>query len=146
MKFICDSMLGRLAKYLRVLGLDAVYYRPSKKGTDFSFEEPYYFLTRRKKPIFRNSIYIKSDHVQDQLREIKHIIKPYIDPSRIMTRCIICNEVLNEIEKEKVEPYVPEYVFHTQDEFRICPKCGKIYWSGSHVENMSRWIKEFLES
>lgn len=146
MKFICDSMLGKLAKYLRILGLDAVYFRPSKKAEETVFEEPYYFFTRRKKSPYKNSVFIKTDHVQDQLKEIKKIIKPYIDLSLIMSRCIRCNRELEKIEKEKVEPFVPEYVFNTQEEFRICPQCKKIYWSGSHVENMSRWIKELLES
>lgn len=138
-------MLGRLAKYLRILGLNAIYYRPSKKGKEFIFEEPYYFFTRRKVSPYMNTIYIKSDKVQDQLKEIKEIIRPYIDPSLVMSRCIECNRELEYVEKEKVEPFVPEYVFHTQKEFRICPQCKKIYWSGSHVENMSKWIKEILE-
>jgi len=145
MKFICDSMLGRLAKYLRILGLNAIYFRPSKKGAERVFEEPYIFFTRRKKSPYSNSVYIRSDHVQDQLKEVKSIIRPYIDPSLIMTRCLKCNRELEKIEKEKVEPFVPEYVFHTQEEFRICPQCKKVYWSGSHVENMSKWIKELLE-
>lgn len=139
-------MLGKLVKYLRILGLDAIYFRPSKKELEGVFEEPYYFFTRRKKSPYRNAIYIKADHVQDQLKEIKHIIKQYIDPSRIFSRCIECNKELEKIEKEKVEPFVPEYVFRTQEEFRICPVCKKIYWSGSHVENMSKWIKKLIES
>ncbi|MCX7857433.1 MAG: Mut7-C RNAse domain-containing protein [Deltaproteobacteria bacterium] len=145
MRFICDSMLGKLAKYLRILGLDAIYFRPSRKGVETIFEEPYYFFTRRKKSPYQNTVYIKADRVQDQLREIKNIIKPYVDTSRIMMRCIKCNKELEAVEKDKVEPLVPEYVFHTQKQFYICPQCKKVYWSGSHVENMYKWIRELLE-
>lgn len=143
MKFVCDSMLGRLAKYLRILGLDTIYYRPSKKDK-FVIEEPYVFFTRRKKPPFKNAVFISSDNVIDQLKEIKHLIQPHVDPQMIMSRCISCNVVLEPVEKEEVQGLVPEYVFHTQKEFRRCRRCKRIYWSGSHVEHMSGWIREIL--
>jgi uncharacterized protein with PIN domain len=61
---------------------------------------------------------------------------------RMFTRCILCNEELADIEKEKVKGKVPEYVFKTQEEFITCPKCNRIYWQGTHWGNVQKTLDE----
>ncbi len=89
-------------------------------------------------------VYVQSDHVRDQIREVFPLISPYMEQRNFMTRCIPCNVSLNEVPRSEVESHVPEYVFHRHDTFRICPSCRRIYWGGSHRVRMSSFIKEVL--
>lgn len=147
MKFLCDIMLGRLARYLRMLGFDAIHARSTASLNLYKGREDVLFLTKRKKAMgFKNMVYIKADKAKDQLREIKDIIGPYIDKERFMTRCILCNADLEHVEKEEVEGLVPEFVYHTYKEFKRCPSCRRIYWEGTHTDYMEKLIEEVLGS
>lgn len=146
MKFICDAMLGKLAKYLRMLGLNAEYTKNIQVLQQYKdLPYPPYFLTRALKTIpYDRIIFVKSDRVKEQLREIKEIIRPYIDPGKVMNRCIMCNMELVDVEKNNIEQKIPEFVFHQYAQFRGCPCCGKIYWEGSHTAGMSQLVKEIM--
>lgn len=142
--FICDTMLGKLAKYLRIIGLDTVYIKSIKELAEFKnkYDSPVLF-TRRKtqKLLYSNSLYIESDNISDQIQQIKDIIKPYIEKKTIMKRCVRCNTLLRDVDKDDIETFVPEFIFHKYDNFKACPLCMKIFWRGSHAENMEKWIK-----
>ena len=147
MKFICDAMLGRLSKYLRILGLDAEYTRDLLVLEQYK-EQPDspYFLTRTMNTIsYERIIFIKSDKVREQLQEIREIIRPFIDPGKLMNRCIDCNVELVNVEKKDIEQMVPEFVFHQYAQFRSCPKCRKVYWEGSHAKGMAQLVREIME-
>jgi hypothetical protein len=146
MKFICDAMLGKLAKYLRILGLDAEY-TTDRKVLQYckELQDPPYFLTRTiKKMSYERIVFIKSDKVREQLQEIREIIRPFIDPGKIMNRCIECNVELVNVEKNDIEQKVPEFVFHQYVQFRECPQCGKVYWEGSHTTGMAQLVREII--
>jgi len=145
MRFVCDVMLGKLAKYLRILGLDTIYVRSMDNlaGHKINDETPYFFTKRRlQKILYSNPVYIKADDVIGQLREINNLIAPHVSERDLMSRCIGCNAVLREVNKDDVESLVPEFVFHKYNVFKACPSCKKIYWKGSHVEHMIAWIRE----
>ena len=144
MRFACDAMLGKLAKYLRVLGFDAVYLRNLQALERYKQEDdPRYFLTRRRQPVeYERTIYIKAETVRKQLTELKPTIQPAIDPEEILTRCINCNVPLADAEKGAIEHRVPEFVFHTYSSFKACPSCGHIYWQGTHTAHMNELIDE----
>lgn len=146
MKFICDAMLGKLAKYLRILGLDAEYTKNDKVLLDYKGQpDSPYFLTRTtKKMSYERIVCIKSDRVREQLLEIKGIIRPYIEPGKAMKRCIECNRDLIDVEKNNIEQKVPEFIFHKYGQFRECPNCGKVYWEGSHAAGMAQLIQEII--
>jgi uncharacterized protein len=149
MRFICDTMLGRLAKYLRILGLDTIYVRSMSdlNGYEADIETPYFFTKRKiQKTSYANSHYIKADDVVGQLKEIKEIILPHILESTLMTRCLRCNAILRDVDKDDVESFVPEFVFHRYVAFKLCPTCNKVYWGGSHIDHMNEWVKEMTES
>jgi hypothetical protein len=82
--------------------------------------------------------------VFNQLSEIRNIIKPYIDASAFLKRCIQCNIMLHDAEKDDIEGLVPEFIFHRYSIFKICPICRKVYWKGSHAEHMEKWVKEII--
>jgi len=147
MKFICDAMLGKLAKYLRILGLDAVYTKDLKilehyKGKT---DAPYFLTRTTKKGGYERTIVIRSDKVREQLHEIRGLIRPFIDSAKIMNRCIECNIELVDVQKKHIEQKVPEFVYHQYGQFKECPRCGKVYWEGSHTTGMTELIREILE-
>jgi hypothetical protein len=140
-------MIGKLAKYLRILGLDAEYMKDIKTLQRYKgLPDPPYFLTRTMKTIsYERIIFIKSDKVREQLQEIREIIRPFIDPGKLMNRCIDCNVELVYVEKKDIEQKVPEFVFHQYAQFRSCPKCRKVYWEGSHAKGMAQLVREIME-
>lgn len=146
MTFICDIMLGRLSRYLRILGLDALCSKnPGSQGTLERTEEPPYFFTKRLKgPLYGRTVHIKSDRIMEQLTEVRHIIAPYVDSDTVMSRCIECNVPLVAITREDIECRVPEYVYHHHKDFKQCPSCKRVYWGGSHTEKMKKWIDKML--
>lgn len=145
-RFICDVMLGRLAKYLRILGFDAEYVR---NGADLEHyaagAEDRIFLTRRSGPTgFARTLLLRSEVTREQLREMAGLIRSCIRPEQILGRCIRCNMELIVVDKKEVESLVPEFVYHQYVRFKRCPTCGRVYWEGSHRSGMDRLLKEIL--
>jgi len=146
MKFVCDAMLGKLAKYLRLLGFDAVY-APTPAALDRirAHEGGRVLLTRRKGPSgFATTVRIHSEIAREQLREIKPQILPAVMADAVFGRCIECNMELVEADRSDVEPDVPEFVYHHYRLFKICPSCKRVYWEGSHTSGMAALLKEML--
>jgi len=144
-KFICDEMLGSMAKWLRILGYDTKYVKNMRDEeiAKIAREEERILLTRDKKLAskFKNSIYLENNGLKNQLRRIIKELALEIDDKNLLTRCIICNEKIEKIDKEKVKGMVPEHVYESHEEFYICPKCKRIYWIGTHFKNMKRFIE-----
>lgn len=144
MRFACDVMLGKLAKYLRILGFDATYPLGDAALPDlYDREDPRVFLTRRTKAsAYARTVYIRVENVREQLKELKELIKPFIDPDKVLSRCINCNVLLVDVKKETIEHRVPEFVFHTYNAFKVCPRCDRVYWAGTHAKHMSQLMEE----
>lgn len=147
MKFILTKELGRLAKWLRILGFDTEYFTEDKETTLIikALQEERIILTRNLRLGQRPGIkklHISSDIFIEQLRQALRELSLKPDEAAMFTRCIICNEPLSNMEKEKVKDKVPEYVFKTQSDFVSCPICKRIYWQGSHWGNAEKTLKE----
>lgn len=150
LKFIADAMLGRLARWLRILGHDVVY-ESSISDNDLiarAICEHRIILTMDRKlterESARNSLLIKSPSYKEQLKQVITHYNIGYKPG-IFTRCLVCNILLDHVEKEKIQDRVPPYVFSTQDEFDICPLCGRIYWSGTHRTKMLKMLDEIMK-
>jgi len=149
-KFLADRMLGKLVKWLRILGFDTSY--PSFDD-DLSLiltarQEGRILLTRDANLIKRRNIcdflFIKGDHWEEQLAGIIKGLKLEIDlNSKIFSRCSLCNAPTKDIDKKEVKTHVPIYVFLSQDKFVYCPSCKKYYWRGTHWQRMTKKIKKF---
>lgn len=147
MIFICDVMLGKLARYLRMLGLDAPYTRQGEDATPRAGNRESIIFTKKTSQAGRPGvILLHSNDPHEQITEIKDHIQPYVNPSELMTRCIECNVRLVTAKKDDVEPLVPEYIYHHHDTFKVCPSCKKVYWEGSHAEEMKMWIKKVMSN
>lgn len=150
MKFVADRMLGKLAKGLRMLGYDTVYYRGEGAYplTKLAREEGRVILTRNskllpKRPEDRINR-IMEDKPSLQLKELtqKKIIS--LSKKALLSRCLLCNILLNEIPREEAEGKVPDFIFYHQKKFFRCPQCLKIYWQGSHQKNMLKKVDELF--
>jgi len=140
MKFVADKMLGRLARWLRIIGQD-VAYGPHLCGYGLiraARSEGWLILTRDRSIVKKNPpeyLLIESDHFRDQLRQVIETFR--LDPFKdAFTRCVECNTVLQSVAKEKVAGKVPPYVYSTQEKFSICQKCSRIYWQATHQLKM----------
>jgi uncharacterized protein with PIN domain len=144
--FVVDAMLGRLAKWLRILGYDTLY--------DPSWDDAYLvrlaraedrFLLTRDLQLTRRKgvrvVWIASESLEEQLDQLHAdlgvaAIAPW-------TRCPVCNSALVSVPKGDAWGQVPPYVFVTQEEFRLCPHCNRFYWRGTHRQHMetlvTRW-------
>ena len=141
MKFLCDAMLGGLAKWLRAAGYDADYAR---EGTDISdrhltrraLEEGRVLLTGdagflERKPVRDGEVgFLLVPHmpVEEQLR----FVAGRFGLKRGESRCMECNGELETVPPEAVAGKVPSGVLDRQDEFFRCLGCGRVFWHGSH--------------
>ncbi|HDN95444.1 MAG TPA: hypothetical protein ENG71_00060 [Thermoplasmatales archaeon] len=145
-KFVCDVMLGTLAKWLRILGFDTKYSKDfeDEEILKIAEEENRVVLTRDKLLAnkAKKAVYINERSLDEQIKKVLNELKINVDEGKILTRCILCNVKVEKIEKEKVKGKVPSHVFENHDEFWICPNCQRIYWAGTHWQNMEEKIKE----
>jgi len=146
LKFAADRMLGRLARWLRVLGLDVIC-GPHLTGYGLiraARQEQRLILTRDRRlkqkqpPEF---ILIESDHYPEQLRQVIQECGLIVGAA-LFTRCLECNAVLQPKSKPSVETMVPPYVLATQDNFFWCPKCRRVYWPATHHQRMMEELRK----
>ncbi len=147
-KFAVDGMLGRVAKWLRMLGFDTIY--DTKKSSELLYKEALreerIFITRNRKLKEQNDvIFISSDNPLEQFREISKTV-PIKEKRTPFTRCILCNRELKPIEKEKIKERVPFYTYENFNEFYECPSCRRIYWKGTHYHSMLKRVEELFDN
>jgi len=145
MKFIVTKELGRLARWLRILGFDTVYFKEAKLAELIlrALKDDRAIITRSKNitHLQKRTVMIKSEKVSGQLKECFDFLKLKVDTNKIFRRCTLCNFLLEEVKKEDIKEFVPLGVYKQQKVFRKCPQCNKIYWQGSHWEKAKEIIK-----
>ena len=138
-RLLADGMLGRLVKWLRLLGYDTAY---DNAATDHELAhraraEGRVLLTRDHELANRRGLHtllIQSQVLEEQIQEVQDGLGP--PPHPALSRCAVCNSALEPISPDQVADRVPPYVLRTHTEFRHCPGCGRVYWSGSHIQAM----------
>ncbi|KPK23280.1 MAG: hypothetical protein AMJ70_03870 [Dehalococcoidia bacterium SG8_51_3] len=154
LRFIVDSNVGKLAKWLRMLGYDAVFFDGEDDAymIDRALKEERVILTRDTQVMKRGvitsgrlkAILIDSDQPEPQVRQVIDTL--HIDSqSRLFTVCLECNNPLEERSKEEVEQRVPPYVFQTQQQYMECPVCHRIYWRGTHWQAMVQKLERLTK-
>ncbi len=138
-RLLVDAMLGRLARWLRLLGYDTAYWRD---GSDSDLirqahAEGRLIVTRDHQLAGRRgvrAILVASESLDEQLAELRVVLRsPEAEP---FSRCPECNAKLEDLSCEAARDRVPPYVWHTQPLFRRCPGCGRVYWKGTHWPGM----------
>jgi uncharacterized protein with PIN domain len=149
MRFVVDVMLGRLARWLRILGYDTLYsntYRDEELAKIADLEERC-LLTRDRELLSRYMIgrayLVDSDYVFDQLRELVSEFHLEIGGT-LLTRCVSCNNEIREVSRNDVHGLVPDFVFRTARCFYRCDSCNKVYWPGTHVTRILEKIDHEL--
>ncbi len=145
MQFLADGMLGRLAKWLRILGYDTAYlaHAHDHELMRRARAEGRILLTRDVELANRRSlqaILITSDDVVTQLEQVLRACQ--LTTRAAFSRCPVCNTLLNEIEPALARPRVPPYVSITQTQFSECPQCNKVYWRGTHWARMQARLED----
>lgn len=141
--FVLDVNLGKLARRLRMLGFDALYSNRYQDAeiADIAAAEHRIVLTRDRRLLFARRIthgyWVRSVLVEEQVEEVLRRFDLY-GQVRPLRRCLACNGLLQAVPKaeilERLEPKTKLYY----EEFYRCENCGRIYWKGSHVEDMQQ--------
>jgi uncharacterized protein with PIN domain len=149
MKFVVDCMLGKLAKWLKILGFDAVFFNKIEDDAllEIAKKEGRTLLTRDTGLVARAkgmvSLLIASEEWREQVEQVlnEYDLWEDVNPN---SRCIECNVVLKELPREKAKNLVTPFVFKNADTFALCPDCGRVFWRGTHLKDMETKINDFL--
>ena len=149
MKFVVDCMLGKLAKWLKILGFDAVFVNEAE-------DRELLHLARREKRILLTKdyelfaaaarlprLFIESEDWPEQVAQVLEAfrLRPWARPH---SRCLACNVELKKIPRRLARNLVAPFVFERAASFAICPECGRVFWPGTHFEDMDRKIARIL--
>ena len=150
MRFAADRMLGKLAKWLRLLGFDTLYYNHSSDEEFLTLAEEGRVLLTRNRTLTKGIdpgrvLLVQDNDPKIQLKEVIRLLGLEPDPDRFFTRCTICNGALEAANPLDVYGRVPDYVWTAHDKFSKCTGCGRIYWPGSHIKASQSDIKRLLE-
>jgi hypothetical protein len=141
-------MLGKLAKWLRILGFDAVFFsriddldllKLAKKENRVLLTKDTGLLEQADIP----SLYIESDDWEDQVVQVLRHFK-LKDQMRPYSRCVECNAALKDLPKERAENLVTPFVYKNAESFSLCPECGRVFWPGTHHRHMRSKIDVIL--
>lgn len=143
-RFVADVHLAKLAKYLRLLGFDTLYFHTiaDNELLKIANEQNRIILTKDQELSTRSDLVylVQTQNIKEQLQEIIHHFHiTHCDP---FSRCLMDNTPLQPIQKEKIEDRLPAKVRKFYNKFWICPTCHRIYWHGSHYERMKDFIDE----
>ena len=152
-RFIVDSNVGKLAKWLRMMGYDALFFSGDNDAhmIGIALAEGRIILTRDTQIVKRRLVtsgqlkvvLLTSDDPDRQIRQVIDALD-LDSPPRPFTICLECNQPLEERTPEQVKDRVPPYVYKTQSQYVECPSCHRIYWRGTHWQAMTRKLKEIL--
>ena len=162
--FICDAMLGRLAKNLRFFGFDTIYVgdleknrrmndpsigeRPleDKEILEIAIQSGRTILTKDDQFAARDPVrvvLIDGKNVRDQFVFLKNYLGLSFNFDQANSRCYKCNEILEKVPKLSVEGRVNENTFVAFENFWECPICKKLYWKGSHFRQENGLLAKF---
>jgi len=146
-KFAADVMLGTLAKWLRILGFDTFYSNniDDNQLLEVAWREKRILLSRDHQLVDgvnpKQALLIESKKMPRQLRQVVGAFH-LSNAIALFSRCVDCNVQVVPIEKAAIKDKVPAFVYQNYQEFWICPKCGQIFWPGTHKTHAEKWLVE----
>ncbi len=148
-KFICDVHLGKLARDMRILGLDVIYNNSLTDDAiiELSQKENRIILTRDsgllKRSNVRYGMFILSNQPDKQLIEVLKSFK-LKSSIRMLSRCLNCGKKIKRISKKLALIDLSNLCFPRSTRFYYCENCNKYYWNGSHYDRIVNRMKKFL--
>lgn len=154
MKFIADGMLGKLTRWLRMLGHNVKY---SNKLDDAQLimiaKKEQRILLTRDLELYQQAtakgvqaFYVDGQTEAEKLAKLAQKLDISLDIDMATSRCPKCNARVKPVPKEKVADKVEESTFTCYNEFWECPKCGQIYWQGAHWTRIRKTLEEAKNS
>ncbi len=146
-RFVLDIHLGRLAANLRMLGFDSLYSNTydDPELARISSSEGRILLTRDL-GLLKRSIVTYGYYVRDTKprRQVIEVLRRFdlLNAIRPFHRCLACNGLIQPIEKERILDRLEARTREFFDEFYVCQRCDKIYWKGSHFDQMTALVEE----
>jgi uncharacterized protein len=147
-RFLVDAMLGKLARWLVLLGYDAAFVGgEGRSDLDLLRQaqaEGRVFVTRDQGiPAVAGlrMVVLREGALEGQLRELCGALALKPDPARLFSRCADCNVPLERLSREEALPLVPPKVRTLDTPFWRCPKCGKLFWNGTHTDRIAATLR-----
>ena len=162
MKFLVDSMLGKLARFLRIFGFDTIYandliayYKidpvPDEKLKEYANKNKRIIITKDY-PLYNNykdkSVFLRGEGIYNYLHQLNKEFGLNFKFNIEKARCSICNALLNRVaSKSSIKDLVLKDTYNNYNEFYQCSnlQCKKIYWQGSHIEDIEKRLNKTLE-
>jgi len=146
-RFVADVMLGRLARWLRALGYDTLYFRdaPDPRLLGIALRERRQLLTRDAALAARAGaagLLVRAETLDAQLREVMEACG--LTARAPLSRCLECNGTLRPRTLADVRDRVPPYTLATQRAFWECAGCGRVFWAGTHARGILRRLHPYL--
>lgn len=146
--FVLDVHLGKLARALRLLGIDSAYQNnfSDQDIARIAQTEGRVVLTRDigllKHKVIQKGYWLRSQQLEAQLAEViqRFDLGPLFQP---FSRCIACNGAIEPVAKQSVLKKLPPDTIKYFHQFYQCPNCGRVYWKGSHFDKMQRLVERF---
>jgi hypothetical protein len=160
-RFLADDMVGKLARWLRITGLDVA---PAGRVDDNTLmrralDEDRILLTRHGRLLDQITardlkprraelkwIVLESPHYLEQIAQVLQATGIEIDAERFFTRCLICNSLLEPATKEQVAGEVPEFTYAIQERYSRCRNCNKVFWKGTHTDRILKNLAQLRDS
>jgi uncharacterized protein with PIN domain len=147
-RFYVDAMLGKLARWLAILGYDAKFAgvdgRSDLELLTEAQREGRIFVTRdRRIPEVAGlrKVVVREGDFEAQLGELARELSLKPDPARLFSRCAYCNEPLETLTREEALPLVPPKVRTLETPFWRCRLCGRLYWNGTHTDRVVETLR-----
>lgn len=148
MRFLVTPELGRLARWLRLLGYDTADAGAEASPSGIlirALREERAILTRDRRWAQKQGVrvvWIRSERLKAQLRELLGALGMQPPASCLFTRCMRCNTLLRPAQPEEITAQVPLYVRETVRAFVRCPQCDQLFWRGTHVKLAEAFLRE----
>lgn len=150
MRFIVDSNAGKLARWLRMMGYDTLFFREIEDSqlVGLAAKEDRVLVTRdthiaERRAVTSGKVKAIITRFDDPVEQLLQVIRElHLDFRAQFSRCIECNQPLVRRALMEVRHLVPPYVQRTQVEYRQCPLCGRVYWKGTHWQRMKKALED----
>ena len=148
--FIADEMLVKLARWLRIIGINV-------ENVSEVEEDEILKLVQAKNAVLLTSdkmlhkkafsqkieaILVPDSPLENQIKTIIYNSKIELPPKLKPIICPVCNGKLKEIQKSKISGKIPNKVYKKHNKFWECKECGKVYWKGTHWEEIKKRLKD----